>query len=321
MSNRNQNVIVLIKSFLIMSFFFVSHLSLAEDTPNIVINNEAQSESTNQNVITAPALIPSQTDEMRNLRQKQEVNTEDSVLKELERQRILDERKRFHSIFNKEEEKSSHSENEERASAPPVSSRSLFAEKSFLTLGTGLMNYYNVPNINSTEAPTFLGSFGAYGYGGHLIFDTTFFYSTHYIKTPNKNHQNVREKLNEPGVAMAAKWSFLKGKMKPYVGLTAALIGRKWKYVARDGTDLDSSPEIKAAIKDIAKKSWHLSVNGGITFGADITLGERLGLNVDVRYYANLYTENRKIKPQANEDILDERDVVLGSLNLKYFFN
>ena len=311
----------LVRKLLAISILFISSFSLAEDASNIIINNEAQSSSTNQNVITAPVLIPSQSDQMRTLRQKQEINTEDSILKELEKQRILDERKRFHSIFNKKEE------------AVPVPVPSVnptqpywFGEKSFLSLGAGLMNYYNVINVNSTEAPTFLGSFGAYGYEGQLIFDATFFYSVHYLKTPNINqgYQNIREKLNEPGLAMAVKWSFLKGKTKPYIGVTGALIARKWSFVAKDGTDLDLfSAELQRVIRDVSKKQWNFSANGGISFGADIALGEKLGLNVDIRYLVNFYTENRKTVSQilTNEQILDEQDVFLGSLNLKYFFN
>ena len=305
----------LVRKLLAVNILFISSFSLAEDTSNIIINNEAQSSSTSQNVITAPELIPSQSDKMRTLRQKQEIDTEDSILKELEKQRILDERKRFHSIFNKKEEAVV-------TPIPPVNPTQpyWFGEKSFLSLGAGLMNYYNVTNINSTETPTFLGSFGAYGYEGHLIFDAAFFYSVHYLKTPNGKYQNIREKLNEPGLAMAVKWSFLKGKMKPYIGVTGALIARKWSFVARDGTDL--APALKTIIRDVSRKRWNLSVNGGVSLGADIALGEKLGLNVDIRYLANFYTENRKTVSQilTREQILDERDVFLGSLNLKYFF-
>ena len=202
----------LVRKLTAVNILFISFFSLAEDSSKIIINNEAQSESTNQNVITAPELIPSQSDQMRTLRQKQEINTEDSILKELEKQRILDERKRFHSIFNKKEETVTV------PSTPPVNSTQpyWFGEKPFLSVGAGLMNYYNSLNVNSTEAPTFLGSFGTYGYKGHLIFDVAFFYSVHYLKTPLRIDKI--EKINEPGLAMAVKWSFLKGKMKPYMG-------------------------------------------------------------------------------------------------------
>jgi len=200
MSYIQFNVLIkkLLTGFFLATVFFIQN-SFAQEPSNIIINNEAT--STNQNVITAPALIPSQSDQMRTLRQKQEVETEDSILKELERQRILDERKRFHKIFNK---------NEEPQEKPPAYSSTpaqpyWFGEKSFLSLGAGLTNYHNVTNINSTEIPSFLGSFGGYGYKGQLIFDATFFYSVHYLKTPNRNYQNVREKLKEPGLAMAVK--------------------------------------------------------------------------------------------------------------------
>ena len=318
MFNIKRNIIFLAKIFFGMSFICCAYLSFANEA-NIIINNEALSSST----LTAPALIPSDSDKMKTLREKEEIETEDSILKELEKQRILDERKRFNKIFN-EKESSVSSQDENTVSTPPVSNKATywFGEKSFLSLGAGIMNYYNVTNVNSSEVPSFLGSFGGYGYRGQLIFDATFFYSVHYLKTPNQDYPNIREKVNEPGIAMAVKWSFLTGKMKPYLGLTGALMARKWSFVAKDGSKLDS-PELEKLIKDVAKKQWNFSANGGIAFGADLALGEQLGLNIDIRYLVNFYTENRKTVSQilSAEELLDEQDVILASLQLKYFFN
>jgi len=321
---------------LTMIFFmgaFLSQNSLAEETSQIIINNEANSSSSNQNTlsnqeidqkanaITAPALVPSQSDKMRKLRQKQEIDTEDSILQEIEKQRILDERKRFHQIFNKEKQDAVETPTPVSPSVAPSIPSYWFGEKSFLSLGVGLMNYYNVTNVNSTEMPSFLSSFGGYGYEGQMIFDATFLYSVHYLKTPHQNYENIREKLREPGLSMAIKWSFLKGKMKPYVGVTGALIARKWSFVSKDGKALDNNV-IKTALRDVAKKQWNLSFNAGLSVGADVILGEKLGLNLDVRYLSNLSGENRKTKFEFLKKVplLDERDVFLGSLNLKYFF-
>ena len=46
--------------------------------------------------------------------------------------------------------------------------------------------------------------------------------------------------------------------------------------MAKDGADLDS-----LSAPDVSKKRWNLSINGGVSFGADIVLGEKLGLNVE----------------------------------------
>ena len=313
------------KTNLFIYFLIISFSSLAKESAegNIIINNEAQSSSGNQNVITAPALIPSDSDKLRTLRQKQEIETEDSILKELEKQRILDERKRFHNIFNKET--SSDKASPAPSSPPlqtPVKQRFFFEEKSFFALGAGLVNYYNVTNVNSTEVPAFLFSFGGYGYKERIIFDVSAYYAVHYLKTPHENYQDIRERLHEPSLAISLKYVLLKGKAKPYLGLTGALVGRKWNFAYKDGSELDSE-KINRKIIDIARKTWHLSLNGGLAMGADVVLGKSLGLNVDIRYYLNLYTENRKTISEAltDEQILDERDVIIVSINLKYFFN
>ena len=311
------------KTNLFIFFLIISISSLAKEYSegnSIIINNEAQSSSSNQNVITAPALIPSDSDKLRTLRQKQEIETEDSILKELEKQRILDERKRFHSIFNKETSSGAAAPAPSApALQPPVKQNFFFEEKSFFAVGAGLVNYYNVININSTEAPAFLFSFGGYGYKERMIFDVSAYYAVHYLKTPNKNYQDVREKLYEPSLAISLKWGLIKGKATPYIGVTGALVGRKWSFAYKDGRRrLEYSK-----IRDIARKTWHLSLNGGLAMGADVALGKSLGLNVDIRYYLNFYTENRKEISQilTQEQILDERDVIITSINLKYFFN
>ena len=322
MISINKKIMFLTKSFLVVYFLFFSFLMEAVAEPaKITINNEAQSASQiqEQNVITAPALVPSNSDKIRNLRERQEVDTEDNLIQELEKQRLLDERKRFHSLFNKQEV-SSHPV---AASVPVAKTNrmSFFGERSFLSVGAGLMNYYNVPNINSTEMPTFLASFGAYSLNGQFIFDTSFFYSVHYIKEiKDWDHNNqFRVKINEPGMTVALKWSFLKGKMKPYLGLTGALIARKVNTVNLAGT---GSVELEQLTKDIANKSWRFSANAGASAGADIALGEKLGLSVDVRYFVNIYTEDIKTTEQVIRDIdvVSERDVVLASVNLKYYF-
>ena len=319
MISINKKIRFVTKSFLAFYFLFFSFLIEAvAESAKITINNEAQSSNQNQNLITAPALVPSHSDKIRDLRQKQELDTEDNLIKELEKQRLLDERKRFHSLFNKQEASS-----DPVASAPVTQAKrmSFFGERSFLSVGAGLMNYYNVPNINSTEMPTFLASFGAYALNGQLIFDTSFFYSTHYIKEiKDWDHNNqFRVKLNEPGITVALKWSFLKGKMKPYMGVTGALIARKANLVDLEGL---ASSELEQLTKDIASKSWRFSANAGVSAGADIALGEKLGLSVDVRYFVNIYTEDIKTTEQVVQDIdiVSERDVILASLNLKYYF-
>ena len=285
----------------------------------VIINNEAKSSSANQ-VISAPALVPSNATKLRSYRERQEIKTEDTILQELEKQRLLDEQKRVDNLLGKNK-------------PAPVSTHKpaklsldnwFFGQKSFVSFGLGYVNYPEVHNINSTEYPAFFGSFGAYGYTGHLIFEISAYYSGHYINTPIVNYNNYREMVEQPAIAMAVKLSPLKGKFKPYVGLSGSLVARRWDVVTKDGTDLGDliDPLLENLRKDIAQKEWYLSFDAGLAAGADIALGEHLGLNLDLRYYINLHTENRKTIYQVltYTEVLDERESLIVSANLRYYF-
>ena len=287
----------------------------------VIINNEAKSSSANQ-VISAPALVPSNATKLRNYREKEEIKTEDSILQELEKQRLLDEQKRVGNMLGKNQPAPV-------LTNPPVSSKLaledwFFGQKSFLGFGLGFVNYYDVHNINSTEQPAVIGSFGAYGYKGHLIFEMSAYYSKHYIKTPIVDHPNYREMVEQPAITMAIKFSPLEGRVKPYAGLSSSLVVRRWDVVTKDGTDLGDlvDPVLEDLRKDIAKKEWYLSFDAGLALGADVVLGDHLGLNIDLRYHLNLHTENRKTVYQVltNTEILDERDSLIVSANLRYYF-
>ena len=103
-----------------------------------------------------------------------------------------------------------------------------FGNKSFVSLGTGVVSYPGVDNINSTDTPAGFLSFGGYGYNGRLIFGLSVYYSKHYIRPPNETYPNIREGLHQPAAAMAVKISPLTGKMKPYVGVSGSIVYRKW---------------------------------------------------------------------------------------------
>ena len=295
--------------------------AFSEEKKNtVIINNEAKS-SANQ-VISAPALVPSSAMKLRSYREKQEIKTEDSILKELEKQRLLDEQKRVDNLLGKGQPASASVS--PSTSVQPAWDDWFFGRKSFVSFGLGLVNYYQVENVNSTEQPAFFASFGAYGYKGHLIFEISAYYSEHYLNTPLRNYENYREMVEQPALSMAIKLSPLNGRVKPYIGLSGSMVARRWDVVTRDGTDLDElvDPIYENLRKDVAKKEWYLSFDAGLALGADIALGDYLGLNVDLRYHLNLHTENRKTAYQVltHTEILDERDSLIGSVNLRYYF-
>lgn len=309
------------KIILVLILVYCFNSFSKQDKNTVIINNEAKSSSASQ-VISAPALVPSNAAKLRNYRERQEVRTEDSILQELEKQRILDEQKRVNNLLNRNQPAPV------AVKAPSSSKLSmdnwLFGQKSFVSFGLGYVNYYDVLSVNSTEQPAFFASFGAYGYQGHVIFEMSAYYSEHYMNNPITNYENYREMLEQPGVSMAVKFSPLQGKVKPYVGLSGSLVVRRWDVVTKDGAkELDLvDPQLEQLRKDVAKKEWYLSFDAGLAVGADVALGEYLGLNLDLRYHLNLHTENRRTVYQVlnNQTVLDAVDSLIISANLRYYF-
>ena len=103
--------------------------------------------------------------------------------------------------------------------------------------------------------------------------------------------------VEQPAIAMAVKLSPLKGKFKPYVGLSGSLVARRWDVVTKDGTDLG---DLIDPLLENFKKRYSAKKNGTCLLmlvwpqERIFALGEHLGLNLDLRYYINLHTENRK---------------------------
>ena len=308
-------------SLLVCVWLFVVPSAFSQKNKNtVIINNKASATSQSQTV-TAPAIIPSEAKKLREARKNQEIQTEDTIIKELEKQRLLDEQKRIDALMGKT--KSS----QEVSSSAPVAQQMmiderLFNSKAFLSFGLGVVSYPGVKDINSTEYPAYFFSFGGYGPEGHLIFELSLYYSQQYLKTHNVKHTDVRERVDQPALSMSVKFSPLDGHIKPYIGVSGSAIARKWGYVHISGEPIENFPHLKYLTKDVGKKKWHQSFDVGLAAGADLALGKQLGLNVDVRYYLNVYTENRRTFSNflTKEDILDEQDSFIGSINLRYYF-
>ena len=293
----------------------------------VIINNEANSSA--EQVISAPALVPSDAVKIRGVREKQEIKTEDAILKELEKQRLLDEQKRVDKILGHSAPAPAAVHPTASPSLKPAWDEWFFGKKSFVSFGAGFVTYYQVENVNSGDQPAFFASFGAYGYEGYLIFELSAYYSKHYL-IPRSNYNNFffREAVEQPALSMAVKLTPFNGRVKPYIGVSGSLVARKWDIVSRDGTDwaeLAADSYFETVLKDVGKKRWYFSFDAGAAIGADVALGEYLGLNVDLRYHLNLHTENRRSAYHRYEylrhtEILDERDSLIGSVNLRYYF-
>ena len=308
----------LIKLLIIFSWLFAVPHVFSQESANkntVIINNEASAGQVQ--TITAPALIPSKAVKLRDARKKQEIKTEDTIIQELEKQRLLDEQKRIDELMGN---------TSSGASAPlvqsPVAGEWFFGKKAFVSVGLGFVTYPSVTNVNSTELPAGFLSFGGYGYEGHLIFDLSLYYSRQYIKMNRSGYQNVRAKVDQPSLSMSIKYSPLSGQIKPYAGVAGSLVYRsKWDFVNKLGDPI-TDPETKKRLKDVGNKEWHQSFDAGVAVGADLALGKNLGVNVDLRYYWNIDTENRKTVQEilTGKELLDKVESLVISGNLRYYF-
>ena len=302
----------LIKLLIVFSSLFAISDAFSQESANkntVIINNEAASTEQNQ-TITAPALVPSKALKLRDARKKQEVKTEDAIIQELEKQRLIDEQKRIDELMG-------NTSYEPPTPLPQSSQEWFFGKKAFVSAGLGLVTYPFVSNVNSTELPAVFLSFGGYGYEGHLIFDLSLYYSQQYI-----SGENFRAKVEQPALSMSIKYSPLSGQIKPYIGGAGSLIYRsKWDFVNKKGDPI-TDQKIKEVLKDVGNKEWHQSFDAGVAVGADLALGKNLGVNVDLRYYWNIQTENRKTMREiwAKKEILDEVESLVISGNLRYYF-
>ena len=302
-------------------FFYIPAVFSQENKSTVIINNKASSSSTAKS-ISAPALVPSEAKKLRDVREKQEISTESAILKELEKQRLLDEQKRVDKILGKSP---SHKENNPAtvSKESKLYQNEKFGDKPFVSFGAGVVAYPGVDNINSTELPAFFASFGAYGYD-RLIFDLSFYYSRQYINSgggiyvPNIFYPELREVADQLALAMSLKFSPLTGPFKPYFGVSGSLVAREWDFVHKSGEAIDSSHKI---YKDVGVKKWYGSFDAGLAMGGDLALGAKLGLNVDIRYHWNIYTENRKTLSQllTNTGVLDEQNSLIFSVKAMYY--
>lgn len=285
--------------FLFLQVFFHIPCTFAQEAQNkdvLIINNEA---SVKTQAVTAPALVPSDAKQLREERKRQEITTEDAIVKRLEKERLLDEQKRLDRLFGGPKETTTNAQPPKK---PVLPKRDwFFRNKAFFSAGVGFVTYPRAGNVNSMDFPAFFASFGSYSYGDALALDLTLYYSRHFsdfLGTPYK--------VDQPGAVLSVKFPFSTGKMKPYVGLSASLMYLKWSIFHPSG-EFQIHP-------DITTKTWHMAFDIGPVIGADLALGNHTGLNADFRYHINVYAEDK------NNALLEKRDSLIFSINFKYYF-
>ena len=339
-----KNLLFLCCAFLYASFVFATkdEKSVEVSAPTaVIIKNELSNETEGQ-AVSAPALVPSNASKLRDARKKQEIQTEDRLIKELERQRLLEEQKRLDQLLGNAKDPPSTQPKTETAVVEPK--QWVFGSKSFVALGAGAVTYPGSTNISSInlDIPAVFLAFGGYGHKGFLIFDVSFNYSQHYLNphqpVPDPSYPlDTRLVYYQPSAAMSVKLSPLKGRMKPYVGVSGALVFRSEDTVDKYGTPVNViQTYMRQSIDKPENRSWDQSYDAGFALGADLALGKHLGLNVDLRYHWNLWAEqSAKDDPihaaywdvvrahfyhnQKKEQIAD-RNTLIVSANLRYYF-
>ena len=270
--------------------------------------------------VTATALNPSKASELRSAREDAEVSTESYILEKLEAERLKDEQKRVDALVGKGAEGPVSAELSPAAAlSPPVSPQWYFGEKAFVSLGGGVVKYLGGDNVESNE-PAFFLSLG--GYALHwVIFDFTGYWSRHYIGGQASYHDTQVIQLSG---ALSLKFSPLKGRLKPYAGVTGAVTFRNYSPVDHEGAPLDDP-----SLYSRAEKQWPLAVDVGPSVGMDVALGPRLGVNVNFSWLFNGYTEERKpyyyrswswAEDPWTEDLLSEKQSLVLSAAARFYF-
>ena len=282
------------KIFLLIVFISTSLPSLAE-------------------TVTAPALISSKASQIRKAREEAEVATESVILERIESQRLRDEKRRIELLKG-----SSVSSKAVVKPSPSLESSALsqglwrFGEKAFMFLGIGTVQYPGVKNISSVGVPALFLGFGGYA-SGNVIVDFVLFQSQHFIEVGKATHP--LEGVYQPGAGMALRYSPFEGRVKPYIGASGIYKMSRWFRANRDGT------RIGKHFINVGQKTWFQAFDSGVATGVDVALGNRVGVNVDLRYHWNIYTEVNKSGNLYAEQPLDERDSLAFSINLRFYFH
>ena len=279
--------------FILVFFLFPA---FAGKNADVTIVNTNTSQSTSQSpsqVITAPALNPSKAQKLRDARESAEVKTESLILEKMEQERLKNEQSLFDKIFGASQKPQVSSTAVSAVSTPPPSP--YFAsgmERVYVSAGLGMFQF-QADNVNSTSTPfCFSACFVSVGGAAkkYFLFDFGFIYSRHYLQDP-KDSADIRRRVEQPMFSAVLRITPFSGKIRPYAGLSGAYIRRKVDRVTPEGKRLPWEDYLQ---RDVGKPQWTDSFDGGVSLGADVDLGHRLGLNIDFRRHWNLDTEDTK---------------------------
>ena len=291
----------------LLVFLFFPILSFAEKKDVVIINTNTAASS---QVVKNSALKPSSAKKIRGAREDAEITTESLVLEKLEKERLKSEQNLLNKIFGG----TSGRPATQAVSSPQASASETrylpFGERAYISLGFGFYNYPGVENINDDD-PVPVLSFGGYA-RDNFIFDFSFIYSNPYV---DPLRQGFRYGVRQLIGSVAMKFSPFKGKIKPYGGLSGSFIGRNWNKTTPEGElYLEES-------RDVASKKWYQSFDGGLVGGVDVAVTRRVGVNLDMRWHWNAYTETRDgAEAFSDTELLDRRDSFILTANFRFYF-
>ena len=182
-----------------------------------------------------------------------------------------------------------------------------------------MVSYPRAENIQSNkEHPALFAGFGGYNATGNLMFDFIVHYSKHFsVKYKPPYYylpKHFEHKIENIALAMGAKISPPSlGRVKPYIGASLSLKFLQWDPYIDQHTGRSITPRHTHK----ADKKWTQSFDIGPSLGADLALGERLGLNVDFRYHISLFQERERKRYEPTR--LDDTDSFVGSVNFRYY--
>ena len=307
--------------------FFVFSAFGAKSADVVIVNtntNKSEAQAPSQTVI-APVVNPSKAKKLRNARESAEIQTESVILEKVEEERLKSEQSLLNKIFGSSQPAPTVSVAVPQSPTPQTSSG---VERAYISLGLGTIKVWKVNNVASLATnPCFSACFLSIGGSAqkYFSFDFSVSYSRHYL-TPKGEHMDrrllkgSRYRFDQPMAAIALRLSPWPGKIRPYVGLSAAYIYRRKNIVDQEGEKLLDPDYI-----DVGKKQWYQSFDGGVSGGMNLDLSPNLGLNIDMRFHWNIDTEEStgyfvEKHWEKNSILYSKAPTLIFSANLRFYF-
>lgn len=302
-------------------------------------------------VVESSPLVSSRAEQLRQSRQRAEIETEQKIVEKLEASRLEDEQRRLDKIFANEQERQGAKAEPSIGTAPPViqiispekdeyeeweKEERLKAEiresvKADLDSAkksedVGKTNYYvgvlggtvNYPDTWNVESDFAAGAMIGWVLPNNVGVEMGFQHSTHLI---DQSHFVFRE-VTQQNWALAAKYHVFRDSMiSPNLGALASYTRREYENMYAWGSN---------AFPNQGQNLRSDALDMGIALGVDFKVASNLTLGFDWRYltnidnrYSNSKFLNRSIYRDINRDLsrpMEEQDYQFYNFSLKVVF-